>query len=548
MSDAYRAALTYLEKGLSVIPVSREKKPLTKWVEFQSRYPTGEEIATWFREWPDANVGIVTGKISNLTVIDCDSQEAIEFFRQWYHGETPRVKTPKGMHYYFQYQEGVRNTARLTDHIDVRSEGGYVVAPPSMNGEGVAYSFIKDFALSLDSFNNCFLYKEYVDKEKGVSTDVCNIRQKSTLFEEGRRDEDLFHVANCMVKGHAEPEYIHATLRRLMLSWGEVDEKWVKAKIESATQRARRRERNLAAEVEEWVLSTTGNFLSTETAKCLQTSTREEQKNLSIALKRLSERKPPLIEKVPGRNGHWRRIDTDIEYMDFVNVSKEGAIDLALPLGIHKKTIFFPKNVIVVAGVTGHGKTSFLLNVMRGNMDKFQWKYFMSEMSDLALNYKLTRFNWPIDAWKMDVIPDYVWDYNNIQDKIFPNAMNVIDYLEPEGEKSYSIHDIVTKIIKKLDKGMALIATQKKPGVDLSAGGVYSAKAASLYLSLDWGTINIFKNRFREEDKFPLRTRKDFNLEPGQHFSEKGGWYDPNEKKRAIKAKGVVDDDFIHEE
>ena len=101
MSDAYRAALTYLEKGLSVIPVSREKKPLTKWVEFQSRYPTGEEIAAWFREWPDANVGIVTGKISNLTVIDCDSQEAIEFFRQRYHGETPRVKTPKGMHYLF---------------------------------------------------------------------------------------------------------------------------------------------------------------------------------------------------------------------------------------------------------------------------------------------------------------------------------------------------------------------------------------------------------------------------------------------------------------
>jgi len=237
-----------------------------------------------------------------------------------------------------------------------------------------------------------------------------------------------------------------------------------------------------------------------------------------------------IIEKTGKKRGEYRIIDKDIEYMDFVNVSKNGSLPLTLPLEIHKKTIFFPRNVIVVAGVTGYGKTSFLLNVIRDNGHKFRFKYFASEMSDLALNYKLAAFRLPVEDWQkwMDVIPDYKWDYTNIQDKIFPNDMNVIDYLEPEGEKTYNIHDIITKIIKRLDKGMALISTQKKPGSELSAGGVYSAKAASLYLSMDWGKILIFKNRFREEDSCPTLTKKDFTIEPGQNFVASSDWYDPN--------------------
>ena len=106
-------ALSYLQKGLSVIPLwSRErierkppsyfmtefnklldenkesenplseddvykkyvtrvcKRAMIYWTEFQSRYPTVKEVTTWFSKWPDANIGIVTGKISNLVVFD----------------------------------------------------------------------------------------------------------------------------------------------------------------------------------------------------------------------------------------------------------------------------------------------------------------------------------------------------------------------------------------------------------------------------------------------------------------------------------------------
>ena len=74
------AALVYAENGLSVIPVSRDKKPLLKsWKEYQDRYATEEEILSWWEQWPDANVAIITGKISDLVGVDADGSEGIDW-------------------------------------------------------------------------------------------------------------------------------------------------------------------------------------------------------------------------------------------------------------------------------------------------------------------------------------------------------------------------------------------------------------------------------------------------------------------------------------
>jgi hypothetical protein len=246
-----------------------------------------------------------------------------------------------------------------------------------------------------------------------------------------------------------------------------------------------------------------------------------------------------LVEKTGTKAGAYRIVNKEIEFMDFVNVSLEGGMDLVMPLGLHEKSIFFPKAVMVVAGVTGHGKTSLVLNIIKDNMNKFDFKYFISEMSPLALNYKLSLFGMPIENWKMQVIPDHAWDYSNIQDNVFHNSINVIDYLEPDGEKSYNIHEVISGIIKRLDKGMAIITTQKKKDVELSAGGIYTAKAASFYLSLDWGTLRIYKNRYREEDKNPQCSKIDFDLKPGVVFEATTEWYNPNSqfKPKQVKAE-----------
>ena len=69
----FLAATKYLKDcKYSVIPVGKNKKSLIKWEEYQKRLPTEQEIIDWWAKFPEANVGIVTGLISGLVVIDID--------------------------------------------------------------------------------------------------------------------------------------------------------------------------------------------------------------------------------------------------------------------------------------------------------------------------------------------------------------------------------------------------------------------------------------------------------------------------------------------
>ena len=138
------AALQYREKGFSVIPCGKDKTPLIKWLPHQEKRATEEEIRQWWAKWPNANIGIITGKISGITVLDFDSQEGVENFLANFKGVTPCVDTPRGMHAYFAYEDGIRNTVKVNGFdIDVRSDGGYVIAPPSVNAEGKQYKWIR---------------------------------------------------------------------------------------------------------------------------------------------------------------------------------------------------------------------------------------------------------------------------------------------------------------------------------------------------------------------------------------------------------------------
>lgn len=73
-------AMEYLSQGYSVIPLKSDKTPrLVSWKEYQDRLPTEAEVETWWQTWPSAGIGIVTGKISGISVVDVDT----------YHGGDP---------------------------------------------------------------------------------------------------------------------------------------------------------------------------------------------------------------------------------------------------------------------------------------------------------------------------------------------------------------------------------------------------------------------------------------------------------------------------
>lgn len=135
-------ALRALSHGWSVIPLKEDKRPLISWTPFQFRRADESEIRAWFEQFPDTltAIGVVTGKISNLTVVDFEEGADFSLIQD----KTFTVKTGgNGMHKYFQYDPDFRNSARTLPLIDIRSEGGYVVGFGSKSYKG-EYTLLDD--------------------------------------------------------------------------------------------------------------------------------------------------------------------------------------------------------------------------------------------------------------------------------------------------------------------------------------------------------------------------------------------------------------------
>jgi hypothetical protein len=108
------------------------------------------QVETWWSRWPAANVGIRTGAASGLVVVDVDpdhdGEASIERLIKS-HGALPDGRVVRtgsgGRHLYFRHPGGlVRNDAgrRLGPGLDIRGDGGYVIAPPSRHRSGGVYA------------------------------------------------------------------------------------------------------------------------------------------------------------------------------------------------------------------------------------------------------------------------------------------------------------------------------------------------------------------------------------------------------------------------
>jgi hypothetical protein len=145
------AALHYAECGLLVFPVPPGSKQSYKSAKYSGGRRWGatrdlDDIERDFMRWPYANVGIPTGEANGIFVVEVDTVagHGVDGFATL--AKLPRLpatltaRSPSGSkHFYFQYPTGldIRNSANLLGRgIDVRGEGGMVVAPPSLRNDG----------------------------------------------------------------------------------------------------------------------------------------------------------------------------------------------------------------------------------------------------------------------------------------------------------------------------------------------------------------------------------------------------------------------------
>jgi hypothetical protein len=140
-----KAALGYAQMGFAVFPCApRGKTPLVK-RGFKAATRDEAQIHEWWTRWPDSNIGIATGTASGLLVVDIDSLDGAkhlgELAEQF--GKLPRtarVVTGKGYHLYFCLPASCGRVPNSAENgLDIRGDGGYVIAPPSVHEGGSRY-------------------------------------------------------------------------------------------------------------------------------------------------------------------------------------------------------------------------------------------------------------------------------------------------------------------------------------------------------------------------------------------------------------------------
>jgi replicative DNA helicase len=168
MKSLKEIALNACKHGMSVMPLwPNTKNPiLSEWKEFQTKRATEEQINTWWDRNPDANIAIITGSISGITVVDFDvKKEKINgidivikendkaIFKSDRYKQFPQTKIVRtwsgGLQYYYKYTNQIAQGANVykdDSGVDIRNDGGYVVAPGSVvNGEKYVLAINDEF-------------------------------------------------------------------------------------------------------------------------------------------------------------------------------------------------------------------------------------------------------------------------------------------------------------------------------------------------------------------------------------------------------------------
>lgn len=221
------AAQNYLALGYSIIPIHSVKngcctcgKPgctapgkhplLESWRDYQKWRPTEAEVRAWWKHWPWANVAIVTGSISGLVVLDIDGPDGVGSVSNKELPNTVIAETGGGgWHYLFRYPHGrvIGNKTGILPKVDVRADGGYIVAPPSIHKSGKTYTwFCEPGETELADIPEWLL--ELLDKQR-------DIKQAEPVYKaitEGARNSTMASLAGSMRYRGMSQESITAAL------------------------------------------------------------------------------------------------------------------------------------------------------------------------------------------------------------------------------------------------------------------------------------------------------------------------------------------------
>lgn len=222
------AALNYAALGLPVFPCfPKDKKPATAH-GFKDATTDLDTITKWWVHNPDYNIGIACGTMSGgLVVLDFDEDEekgkhGYDILRQWEreHGEFPetvRTITGRGGYHYLYYsREPYQSKAGIFDDVDIRANGGYIIAPPSVHPNGNRYEFEAGYGLGeidiaeIDDNVRRFITESNYNKNN-ATVQKTQIQMPGTI-PEGRRVNTLISLIGSLRNKGLTDEAIRAAV------------------------------------------------------------------------------------------------------------------------------------------------------------------------------------------------------------------------------------------------------------------------------------------------------------------------------------------------
>jgi len=128
-------------QDMPVFPCRPDKKPYTG-NGFKNATYDPHQIIKWWEKWPDALIGMPTGKMSGYCILDVDIKNDVDGTATLHELEQANNKLPDtwatltpsgGFHYWFKYpgQHIQTSAGKIGQGLDIRGEGGYVIIPPS---------------------------------------------------------------------------------------------------------------------------------------------------------------------------------------------------------------------------------------------------------------------------------------------------------------------------------------------------------------------------------------------------------------------------------
>ena len=155
-------ALSYAADGFAVFPVYEPEKRHSGYscscgkADCRGKHPRtangvkdattdANQIKEWWNKWPSASIGIATGKISGIAVVDLDGPEGMASGNRLHLVSQVTALTGNGKQLYFSDSSGLlaNSVKKLADGVDTRGNLGYVIAPPSLHPNGKRYMWEK---------------------------------------------------------------------------------------------------------------------------------------------------------------------------------------------------------------------------------------------------------------------------------------------------------------------------------------------------------------------------------------------------------------------